>query len=65
MKTLSIVFSVLFVVFLLSRCLFEFYVYKVPAFEPMLIYLTWLTVGFGVVATGLIVLQIIKEFKKK
>ena len=65
MKKLIISFSVFAVVCLFARLLFGYYVYKVPAFSVLLNALTVLTVIFGVAAVVLIVVQIIKEFKKK
>ena len=65
MKKLIITFAVFAVVFLFARLLFGYYVDVVPVFGVLLTALTWLTVGFGVAAGVLIIVQIIKEFKKK
>ncbi len=65
MKKLIITFAVFAVVFLFARLLFGYYVDVVPVFRVLLTPLTWLTVGFGIAAGALIVVQIIKEFKKK
>ncbi|MDE6868975.1 MAG: hypothetical protein K2J83_07550 [Clostridia bacterium] len=65
MKKLIITFAVFAVVFLFARLLFGYYVDVVDVFRVLLTPLTWLTVGFGVAAGVLIIVQIIKEFKKK
>lgn len=65
MKKLIITFSVFFVFFLFARLLFGYYVDVVPVFEVLLTSLTWLCVGFGLLAVFFGVLLIIKEFKKK
>ena len=65
MIKLIISFSVFFAVCLFARLLFGYYVDRVDAFSVLLTPLTWFTVGFGVAALALIVVQIILEFKKK
>lgn len=65
MKKLIITFSVFFVFLLFARLLFGYYVDVVPVFEVLLTPLTWLCVGFGVLAAFFGVLLIIKEFKRK
>lgn len=65
MKKLIITFSVFFVVCLFARLVFGYYIDTVPVFGVMLTPLTWLSVGFGVLALFFGVLLIIKEFKKK
>lgn len=65
MKKLIISFSVFAVVCLFARLLFGYYVDKVGVFSVLLTPLTWLTAGFGGAAVILIIVLIIKEFKKK
>ena len=65
MKKLIITFSVFAVFFLFARLLFGYYVDKVGVFEVLLTPLTWFTGIFGGAAVVLIIVQIIKEFKKK
>ena len=65
MKKLIITFAVFAVVFLFARLLFGYYVDVVPVFEVLLTSLTWLCVGFGMLAALFGVLLIIKEFKRK
>lgn len=65
MKKLIITFSVFFVMCLLARLVFEFYVDTVPVFAVLLTPLTWFSVGFGALALGFGVLLIIKEFRRK
>lgn len=64
MRKLIIWFTVFFVLALLARILFEYYIETVPAFGTLLTPLTWLCVGFGVLDGLFIALVIIKAFKK-
>ena len=65
MKKLIITFSIIFIICLFARLIFEFYVPAVPVFAVLLTPLTWLTVAFGVLAVVLTVILIIKEIKRK
>ena len=65
MKKLIITFSLIFVICLLARLVFGYYVNAVPVFGVLLTPLTWLSVGFGGLALFFGVLLIIKEFLKK
>lgn len=65
MKKLIITFLLIFVVCLLARIVFNYYVDTVPVFGVLLTPLMWLTVGFGVLAIVLTVILIIKEFRRK
>lgn len=65
MKKLIIIFSIICVLCLFARLIFEYYVYAVPVFGVLLTPLTWLTVIYGALALGFGVLLIIKEFRRK
>lgn len=65
MKKLIITFSIIFIICLCARLVFEYYVEAVPVFEKLLTPLTWLTVAYGALALLFGVLLIIKEFRKK
>ena len=65
MKKLIVTFSMLFIVLLIVRFVFEYYVPAVPVFGVLLTPLTWLIVAVGVLAVVFIVLTIYKELKGK
>ena len=48
MKKLIVAFSILFVIFIITRVVFEFYIYAVPVFAVLLTPLTWFSVITGV-----------------
>ena len=53
------------IVSLLARILFGVFVDKVSIFDKLLTPLTWVTVGFGILAAVFIVIKIYNEVKKK
>ena len=61
---LIIFFSIAFVVCVLLRILFGFYVDRVPVFGSLLTFLTWISVAFGVLMVLFIVLIVVKAFQK-
>lgn len=68
MKKLIVTFSILFVIFIVARVEFEFFVDAVPAFAPLLTPLVWLIVAAGLlvlVFSGIAVYKEIKDVKRK
>ncbi len=65
MKKLIVTFSILFVIFIISRVVFEFYIYAVPVFAVLLTPLTWFSVITGALTVLFIGVKIYKEFKRK
>ncbi len=62
---MTVFFIIAFIVTLLARILFGEFVDKVAVFAKLLTPLTWVTVGFGVLAAVFIAIKIYKEFKAK
>ncbi len=65
MKKLIVTFSILFVIFIISRVVFEFYIYAVPVFAVLLTPLVWLSVGLGALTLLFTVIVVYKELKGK
>lgn len=61
---LIIFFAIAFVVFLLARILFGYFVSDVPAFEPLLTPLLWLCIAAAILTVLFIVMIIIKARRK-
>ena len=64
MKRLTVFFSIAFVVCVLLRILFGYYVDRVPVFGSLLTFLTWMSVAFGLLMVLFIVLIVYKAFRK-
>lgn len=64
MKVLVIVFWILFGVFLTAWYVFDFYVYKVPAFKALNVPFLWLWIGSLILSIVFSILFVIKEFSK-
>ncbi len=62
---MTVFFIIAFIVTLFARLLFGAFVDKVAVFAKLLTPLTWVTVGFGVLAAVFIAIKIYKEFKAK
>lgn len=62
---MTVFFIIAFVTSLFARLLFAAFVDKVSVFVTLLTPLTWVTVGFGVLAAVFIAIKIYNEFKKK
>ncbi len=64
MKKLIIFFTILCVVTLFMRVIFEFYIEAVPVFAVLLAPLTWICVVAGVVAALFAIIVVIREMRK-
>ncbi len=62
---MTVFFIIALIVTLFARLLFGAFVDKVAVFAKLLTPLTWVTVGFGVLAAVFIAIKIYKEFKAK
>lgn len=62
---MTVFFIIAFICSLFARILFGEFVDVVAAFGRLLSPLTWVTVGFGVLAAVFIAIKIYKEFKHK
>ena len=65
MKKLIVTFSILFVIFIVARVEFEFFVDAVPVFAVLLAPLVWLSVGLGALTLLFTVIVVYKELKGK
>ncbi len=62
---MTVFFIIAFIVTLFARLLFGAFVDKVAVFAKLLAPLTWVTVGFGILAAVFVAIKIYKEFKHK
>lgn len=62
---MTVFFIIAFICSLFARILFGEFVDVVAAFGRLLSPLTWVTVGFGILAAVFIGIKIYKEFKHK
>ena len=62
---MTVFFIIAFICSLFARILFGAFVDKVSVFERLLTPLTWVTVGFGVLAAVFIAIKIYKEINHK
>ena len=62
---MTVFFIIAFILSLFARIIFGEFVDVVAAFGRLLTPLTWLTVGFGVLAAVFIAIKIYNEKKKK
>lgn len=62
---MTVFFIISFVVSLLTRILFGAFVDKVSVFDKLLTPLTWVTVGFAILAAVFVGIKIYKEVKRK
>lgn len=62
---MTVFFIIAFVVSFLARILFGALVDKVSIFDKLLTPLTWVTVGFGILAAVFIAIKIYNEVKRK
>ncbi len=62
---MTVFFIIGLIVSLLTRILFGAFVDKVSVFDKLLTPLTWVTVGFGILAAVFIVIKIYNEVKRK
>ncbi len=62
---MTVFFIIGFIVSLVARILFGAFVDKVSVFDKLLTPLTWVTVGFGILAAVFIAIKIYNEVKRK
>lgn len=65
MKKLIVIFTLLFIVLIIARVVFAFYIDAVPVFAVLLAPLVWLSVGLGALTLLFTVIVVYKELKGK
>lgn len=62
---MTVFFIIAFIVTLFARLLFGAFVDKVAVFAKLLAPLTWVTVGFGILAAVFVAIKIYNKIKRK